>query len=134
MKNFLKNVVLWFGKINLTQIFAVIFLILGAWSGAGVLAPEVILMLTAFFTLIFKLWSSSRELASTGIGADWALYITNVVGLIVGFADTVVNAGWLTSWFGDGSKYIIMIYLAINIIIRTWFTNQSLNSVAARKG
>ena len=79
-------------------------------------------------------WQSTKELVSTGYQMDWAVWLSGIGGLVIGFVDSFITDGSIMSWlFGDKANIALMIYMAITIILRTGFSNQSVNSVSARK-
>jgi len=123
-----------FSAINMTQFVGICTLIITSWQGANLIDPAMVLLLTSALTLILKLWQSSKELVSTGFNLDWTVWISGIAGMVIGFIDTFITNGDIMNWmFGDKANAALMVYMAITIILRTGFTNQTANSVAARK-
>lgn len=123
-----------FSAINMTQYVGIASLIITSWQGANLISPAVVLLITSALTLILKLWQSSKELVSTGYQMDWSIWLSGVAGIVIGFIDTFITNGDIMNWlFGDKANAALMVYMAITIILRTGFSNQSANSVAARK-
>ena len=123
-----------FSAINMTQYVGIASLIITSWQGANLISPAVVLLITSALTLILKVWQSSKELVSTGYSMDWSVWLSGIAGMVIGFIDTFITNGEIMSWlFGDKANAALMVYMAITIILRTGFTNQTANSVAARK-
>ena len=123
-----------FSMINMTQYIGIASLIVTSWQGANLISPALVLLITSALTLILKLWQSSKELVSTGYAMDWSVWLSGIAGMVIGFIDTFITNGDIMNWlFGDKANAALMVYMAITIILRTGFSNQSANSVAARK-
>lgn len=123
-----------FSMINMTQFIGIATLIVSSWQGANLISASAVLLITSALTLILKLWQSTKELVSTGYQVDWAVWLSGIGGLVIGFVDSFITDGSIMSWlFGDKANIALMIYMAITIILRTGFSNQSVNSVSARK-
>lgn len=123
-----------FSAINMTQYVGIASLIIASWQGANLISPAVVLLITSALTLILKVWQSSKELVSTGYSMDRSVWLSGIAGMVIGFIDTFITNGEIMSWlFGDKANAALMVYMAITIILRTGFTNQTANSVAARK-
>lgn len=123
-----------FSMINMTQFIGIATLIVSSWQGANLISASAVLLITSAMTLILKLWQSTKELVSTGYQMDWAVWLSGIGGLVIGFVDSFITDGSIMSWlFGDKANIALMIYMAITIILRTGFSNQSVNSVSARK-
>ncbi len=123
-----------FSMINMTQFSGIATLIVSSWQGANLISASAVLLITSALTLILKLWQSTKELVSTGYQMDWAVWLSGIGGLVIGFVDSFITDGSIMSWlFGDKANIALMIYMAITIILRTGFSNQSVNSVSARK-
>jgi len=123
-----------FSMINMTQFIGIATLIVSSWQGANLISASAVLLITSALTLILKLWQSTKELVSTGYQMDWAVWLSGIGGLVIGFVDSFITDGSIMSWlFGDKANIALMIYMAITIILRTGFSNQSINSVSARK-
>ena len=137
MKKFieiLKAALTKFSAINMTQYVGIASLIIASWQGANLISPAVVLLITSALTLILKVWQSSKELVSTGYSMDWSVWLSGIAGMVIGFIDTFITNGEIMSWlFGNKANAALMVYMAITIILRTGFTNQTANSVAARK-
>lgn len=123
-----------FSMINMTQYIGIASLIIASWQGANLISPAAVLLTTSALTLILKLWQSSKELVSTGYTMDWSVWLSGIAGMVIGFIDTFITNGDIMNWlFGDKANAALMVYMAITIILRTGFSNQTANSVAARK-
>jgi hypothetical protein len=123
-----------FSAINMTQFVGICTLIITSWQGANLIDSAMVLLLTSALTLILKLWQSSKELVSTGFSLDWTVWVSGIGGMVIGFFDSFISNGAIMSWlFGDKVNMALMIYMAITIFLRTGFSNQSAQSVAARK-
>ena len=137
MKKFieiLKAALTKFSAINMTQYVGIASLIIASWQGANLISPAVVLLITSALTLILKVWQSSKELVSTGYSMDWSVWLSGIAGMVIGFIDTFITNGEIMSWlFGNKANAALMVYMAITIILRTGFANQTANSVAARK-
>ncbi len=137
MKKFieiLKAALTKFSAINMTQYVGIASLIIASWQGANLISPAVVLLITSALTLILKVWQSSKELVSTGYSMDWSVWLSGIAGMVIGFIDTFITNGEIMNWlFGNKANAALMVYMAITIILRTGFANQTANSVAARK-
>ncbi len=123
-----------FSAINMTQYVGIASLIIASWQGANLISPAVVLLITSALTLILKVWQSSKELVSTGYSMDWSVWLSGIAGMVIGFIDTFITNGEIMNWlFGNKANAALMVYMAITIILRTGFANQTANSVAARK-
>lgn len=123
-----------FSAINMTQYIGIATLIVSSWQGASLISPSMVLLITSALTLILKLWQSSKELVSTGYQMDWAVWMSSIATMVIGFIDSFISDGAIMTWlFGDKVNAALMVYMALTIIFRTGFTNQTANSVAARK-
>jgi len=121
-----------FSLINMTQFAGMATLIVSAWQGADLISQSVVLLLTGAITLCLKLWQSTKEMVASGFSLDWSVWLMGLVGMTLGFIDTFITDGQLIAgWFGESSKAVIMTYLALTVVLRTGFTNQSLNTKAA---
>lgn len=134
IKKIIKAILTKFSWINMTQFAGMATLIISAWQGADLISPSVVVLLTGVITLCLKLWQSTKEMVDSGFSLDWSVWFMGLVGMAFGFTDTFITDGSLmTSWFGDASKTVVMTYLALTVVLRTGFTNQSLNTKAAHK-
>lgn len=123
-----------FSLINMTQFAGMATLIVSAWQGADLISPSVVLLLTGAITLCLKLWQSTKEMVDSGFSLDWSVWLMGLVGMGFGFVDTFITDGQImNAWFGESSKTVIMTYLALTVVLRTGFTNQSLNTKAAHR-
>ena len=123
-----------FSAINMTQFVGIATLIVSQWQGANLISASMVLLITSALTLVLKLWQSSKELVSTGFNLDWAVWVSGLSGIVIGFFDSFISNGAIMSWlFGDKVNMALMVYMAITILLRTGFSNQSANSVASRK-
>jgi len=123
-----------FSKINMVQYIGMFTLIITAWQQADLIQPSTVILFTGVATLILKAWQSSGELVSTGFNWDWSLWLMGIVGTVIGLLDTILpNAQILHDLFGNKTNWVVMGYLATTIILRTGFSNQSLNSISKRK-
>jgi Na+/glutamate symporter len=130
----LKAAIARFSKINLTMYLGIATIIIDSWLNANLVTPSFVLFATGVFALILKAWNSSRTLVETGYNFDWSLTLMGIVAAIVGVLDTWVTDMEIINFISRGRpKAFIMIYLAVAVIIRTGFTNQSAYSVAQRK-
>ena len=121
-----------FSKINLVQYVGIATLIIQSWQGADLISTSVVLMLTGALTLVLKFQASTTEMVATGFSMDWTVYWSGLLGLLIGFLDTFITDNGIMTWIaGDSSKWVVMAYMAITIIFRTGFTNQSLNTKAS---
>ena len=121
-----------FSKINLVQYVGIATLIIQSWQGADLISTSVVLMLTGALTLVLKFQASTTEMVATGFSMDWTVYWSGLLGLLIGFLDTFITDNGIMTWIaGDSSKLVVMAYMAITIIFRTGFTNQSLNTKAS---
>ena len=123
-----------FSAINMTQFVGIGTLIITSWQGANLIDSAMVLLLTSFLTLTLKLWQSSKEMVSTGFNLDWTVWLSGLGGVVIGFFDSFITNGAIMAWlFGDKVNAALMTYMAITIIFRTGFSNQSAQSVASRK-
>lgn len=123
-----------FSAINMTQFVGIATLIVSQWQGANLISASMVLLITSALTLVLKIWQSSKEMVSTGFSIDWAVWGSGLLGMVIGFLDSFVTDGTIVNWlFGDKANAALMVYMALTIIFRTGFSNQSAQSVAARK-
>lgn len=123
-----------FSTINMVQYIGIATLILAAWADADLVSPSFLMLVTGLATVVLKFWQSTKEMVSTGWSAGWTVYLMGGLGILIGFLDTFVpNVEIMTYLFGDKAKYVMMFYMALTIIFRTGFTNQSASSIQARK-
>ena len=118
-----------FSKINFANYAGIALMIFTTWQNADLISASMVLMLTGIVTLILKFSSSTKELVATGFSMDWTVYLSGLFGAVVGFLDSFVNTDILSSIFGDFTNIAIMIYMALTVIFRTGFTNQSVKTV-----
>lgn len=122
-----------FSKINMVQYVGILTIIATQWQGSDMISMSWLLMITGGLTFILKLWQSSGEMVSSGFSMDWSVWGLGLLGFAVGFLDTFVpSVDIMTGLFGGNAKLIMMAYMALTVILRTGFSNQTLNSKAAK--
>lgn len=123
-----------FSTINMVQYIGIATLILTAWADADLVTPSFLMLVTGAATVVLKFWQSTKEMVSTGWSAGWTVYLMGGLGFLIGFLDTFVpNVEIMSDLFGKYAKPVMMLYMALTIIFRTGFTNQSASSIQARK-
>lgn len=126
LSEILKNAVTKFSMINMAQYITMATIIVGTWTTSNLLTVSESLIVTGVITLIYKYWESSKELVKTGFSLDWTIYLSGLFSVTIGVLDTFVADGnFINSILGSNSKIIIMVYLALTVIFRTGFSNQT---------
>ncbi len=134
LKGIIKSLFIKISLINWTQILGTAAILIGDYGNMGILTPSKVILFTSLITLLLKIFQSNKEIVATGFQVDWSVYLLSVAGLIFGFIDTIFANGQLVmELFGDNAKYWTMAYLFMVAYFRTGFSNQSAQSVAARK-
>jgi len=134
VRGMLKSLFIKVSLINWTQILGTATILVGDWGNMGMITPSKVLLFTSLITLLLKWFQSSKEIVATGFQVDWSVYFLSWIGLIFGFIDTVFTNGQLViELFGEKAPYWTMAYMFVVAYFRTGFTNQTANSVAARK-
>ena len=134
LSQIIKAAITKFSKINMVQYVGIATIILTMWADGGFVNPAFVMAVTGILTLILKAWQSSQEMVSTGYQANWSLWLMGALATVMGILDTWVTNMEIINFISFGNpKLFIMSYMALTVIIRTGFTNQSNNSIAARK-
>jgi len=123
-----------FSKINMVQYVGMATIIMTMWADGGLVNPAFVMAVTGILTLVLKAWQSSQEMVSTGYSANWSVWFMGATATIMGILDTWVTNMEIMNFISFGyPKIFMMVYMALTVILRTGFTNQSNNSIAAPK-
>ena len=114
-----------FSKINMANYIGIALMVFTTWQNANLIDASMVMMLTGIATMLLKWFYSTKELVATGFSMDWMVYASGLFGAVVGFLDTFMSMEILEGIFGSFTNIAIMIYMALTVIFRTGFTNQS---------
>ncbi len=113
-KSFLKS------KINITNIIGFIVVMLSYLAGEKYIPAAVAGLIVFTLNVILQKFFSSQPIVETGIKAGWMMYLVNILGAVVMIAQYLLD----NELFNIPPALLTMSIFILNLIIRTFFTNQ----------
>ena len=107
-------------KINLLNILGFITVLL-AYLGENSIIPATIAGFIVFvMNVILQKFFSSKTVVQTGVSIDWMMYLINFIGAVLMVAEYLLDH----QLFGIPPNILTMSIFILNLILRTFFTNQ----------
>ena len=116
-----------FSKINVVQYIGIGTLLLQTYFDKHLISESWLLIGTGVFTAIFNFAASTKPLVDSGFSKlGWTVYFSSAVAIIFGLVDMIfLDNNAVATMFPNNANLAMMIYLAVNIIFRTRFSNQT---------
>lgn len=119
---FLKSKIVW------VQILAALSILFAQYGQFGFMNPQLAMFISFALTAILQQFGSSQPIAITGVSKDNTLFWTNVVAAGLMITDYFLqNQIFLAC--GVNANMIGMFMITINLVLRTYFTNQPSDEV-----
>lgn len=107
-------------KINLLNILGFITVLL-AYLGENSIIPATIAGFIVFvMNVILQKFFSTKTVVQTGVSIDWMMYLINFIGAALVVAEYLLDH----QLFGIPPNILTMSIFILNLILRTFFTNQ----------
>lgn len=107
-------------KINVANIIGFVVVLL-AYLGEQSIIPGTIAAFIVFvLNVVLQKFFSSKPIFLTGVNASWMIYLINGIGAIVLIAEYIMQH----HLFGIPPELLAMVIFILNLILRTFFTNQ----------
>ena len=112
-------------KIIWVQIVSILALLFAQYGELGFMNASIAMFISFSLTAILQKFASYKSIVNTGISRDNTLFWINVVGALTMIVDYFLD-NKVFDHMGANSSTIGMIVVTINIVLRIYFTNQSL--------
>lgn len=106
-------------KINWINILGLLAVMLG-YLGENSIIPATIAGFVIFVLNVVVQKFSKTPIFQTGASLDWMFYLANAIGAILMIAEYIMQ----NNLFGIPTNVLTMVIMILNIILRTFFTNQ----------
>jgi len=119
---FLKSKIVW------VQILAALSILVAQYGQFGFMNPQLAMFISFALTAILQQFGSSQPIAITGVSKDNTMFWANVVAAGLMITDYFLqNQIFLAC--GVNANMIGMFMITINLVLRTYFTNQPSDEV-----
>ena len=115
--SFLKSKIVW------VQIVAVLSILFTQYGMIGFMNPQIAMFISFALTAILQKFSSYQPIKITGISQDKTMFWTNVVAAGLMITDYFLQNQIFTAC-GVNANMIGMFMITVNLVLRTYFTNQ----------
>jgi hypothetical protein len=119
---FLKSKIVW------VQILAALSILVAQYGQFGFMNPQIAMFISFALTAILQQFGSYKPIAITGISKDNTMFWTNVVAAGLMITDYFLENQVFASC-GVNSNMIGMFMITVNLVLRTYFTNQPSSDV-----
>jgi hypothetical protein len=119
---FLKSKIVW------VQILAALSILFAQYGQFGFMNPQLAMFISFALTAILQQFGSSQPIAITGVSKDNTLFWTNVVAAGLMITDYFLQ-NQIFQACGLNANMIGMFMITINLVLRTYFTNQPSDEV-----
>lgn len=107
-------------KINWLNIIGFIIVMLGYLGEQSIIPATVAGFIVFVMNVILQKFFSKRAIVKTGVSIDWMMYLINGLGAILMIMDYILA----NNLFGIPANVLTMVIFILNLILRTFFTNQ----------
>jgi len=114
---FLKSKIVW------VQILAALSILVAQYGQFGFMNPQLAMFISFALTAILQQFGSSQPIAITGVSKDNTLFWTNVVAAGLMITDYFLQ-NQVFQACGVNANMIGMFMITVNLVLRTYFTNQ----------
>lgn len=114
---FLKSKIVW------VQILAVLSILFTQYGQLGFMNPQIAMFISFALTAILQKFGSSQPIKITGISQDSTMFWGNVVAAGLMISDYFLQ-NQIFNACGVNANMIGMLMITINLVLRTYFTNQ----------
>lgn len=114
---FLKSKIVW------VQILAALSILVAQYGQFGFMNPQIAMFISFALTAILQKFASSQPIAITLISKDNTMFWSNVVAAGLMITDYFLE-NQVFQACGVNSNMIGMFMITINLVLRTYFTNQ----------
>ena len=114
---FLKSKIVW------VQILAALSILVAQYGQFGFMNPQLAMFISFALTAILQQFGSYKPIAVTGISKDNTMFWTNVVAAGLMITDYFLQ-NQVFQACGVNANMIGMFMITINLVLRTYFTNQ----------
>lgn len=115
---FLKSKIVW------VQIIAVLALLFEQYGQLGFMNSQIALFVSFSLTAILQKFASHTTIVQTGMSQDGTLFWTNVVAAGIMITDYFLQ-NQIFHAFGLNASMVGMLMVTVNLVLRTYFTNQA---------
>jgi hypothetical protein len=119
---FLKSKIVW------VQIVAILALLFEQYGQLGFMNSQVALFVSFSLTAVLQKFASHTAIVQTGISKDNTLFWTNVVAAAIMISDYFLQ-NQIFQAFGLNASMAGMLMVTVNLVLRTYFTNQAAEEV-----
>lgn len=114
---FLKSKIVW------VQILAALSVAITQYGQFGFMNPQIAMFISFALTAILQKFASSQPIVTTGISKDNTMFWANFVAAGLMISDYFLENQIFTAC-GVNGNMIGMLMITINLVLRTYFTNQ----------
>jgi hypothetical protein len=114
---FLKSKIVW------VQILAALSILVAQYGQFGFMNPQIAMFISFALTAILQKFASSQPITVTRISQDKTMFWTNVVAAGLMITDYFLE-NQVFQACGVNANMIGMFMITINLVLRTYFTNQ----------
>jgi hypothetical protein len=119
---FLKSKIVW------VQILAALSILFAQYGQFGFMNPQLAMFISFALTAILQQFGSYKPIAVTGISKDNTMFWANVVAAGLMITDYFLQ-NQVFQACGVNANMIGMFMITINLVLRTYFTNQPSDEV-----
>jgi hypothetical protein len=114
---FLKSKIVW------VQILAALSILVAQYGQFGFMNPQLAMFISFALTAILQQFGSYKPIAITGVSKDKTMFWANVVAAGLMITDYFLQ-NQVFQACGVNANMIGMFMITINLVLRTYFTNQ----------
>lgn len=114
---FLKSKIVW------VQILAALSVVITQYGQFGFMNPQIAMFISFALTAILQKFASSQPIVTTGISKDNTMFWANFVAAGLMISDYFLE-NQIFAACGVNGNMIGMLMITINLVLRTYFTNQ----------
>ena len=118
IKKFFTSKIIW------VQLLTLISVLFTQYGELGLMNPSLALFIAFVATFLLQRYASYKAIVKTGVSRDTTMMYLNVVGAVLMITDYFLQNRVFEA-FGMNAAKVGIFVVTLNLILRTYFTNQS---------
>lgn len=125
IKSFIEAVKKFFtSKIIWVQLLTLVSVLFTQYGELGLMNPSLALFIAFVATFLLQRYASYKAIVKTGVSRDTTMMYVNVVGAVLMITDYFLQNRVFEA-FGMNAAKVGIFVVTLNLVLRTYFTNQS---------
>ena len=125
IKSFIEAIKKFFtSKIIWVQLLTLISVLFTQYGELGLMNPSLALFIAFVATFLLQRYASYKAIVKTGVSRDTTMMYVNVVGAVLMITDYFLQNRVFEA-FGMNAAKVGIFVVTLNLVLRTYFTNQS---------